>query len=281
MIDILYDTVIDALKILPFLFFTFLLIELFEHKMNEKTNRIIKKSGKYGPIIGSSLGIIPQCGFSVAATNLYVTKIISLGTLIAIYLSTSDEMLPILISTKINLKIIISILIIKWIIGIVVGIIIDLATKKVQSHEEKYELCIHDHCHCEKESIFLSALKHTMSTIIFVMIATFFVNFLFEYYGEEALSKLFLKNSILGPFLASLIGLIPSCAASVMLTELYLEGAIKLSSCIAGLLTSSGTAFLVLFKSNKNIKENIAILAIVYISGVLSGLLIEGITLFL
>ena len=275
MLDIVLDTCIDAIKILPFLFLTFFMVEYLEHKMNKKNQNWIQKAGKFGPIIGSSLGVAPQCGFSIAATNLYVTRIASLGTLIAIYLSTSDEMLPILLAQKIDFSTILAILFFKWIVGILVGMVIDFCLRKRRKEEIQYELCEHDHCHCERESVFFSSLKHTIGTFLYLVVITFMINVLFNYYGEEIFEKLFLKGSIFSPFLSSFLGLIPSCGASIMLTELYLEGAITFSSCIAGLLTGSGTAFLVLFKNNKSIKENILILAIVYGTGSCIGFLLE------
>lgn len=280
MTDIILDTLIDTLKLIPFLFITFLIIEVIEHKLNNKN--IISKSKKYGPLIGSFLGAIPQCGFSVMATNLYITRIITLGTLISIYLSTSDEMLPILISENINITTIIVIILIKVIFAIIYGIIIDLILSKKQRKQEKenYSICDEEHCHCEK-GIFIPALKHTLNITIFIMIITFIINIIFSFVGEDILSKILLKNSIFSPFITSLIGLIPNCASSVMLTELYINNAINVSSLISGLLTGSGAALLILFKSNKNIKENIKILFILYILGVLSGIILEifGITL--
>lgn len=280
MTDIILDTLIDTLKLIPFLFITFLIIEVIEHKLNNKN--IISKSKKYGPLIGSLLGAIPQCGFSVMATNLYITRIITLGTLISIYLSTSDEMLPILISENINITTIIVIILIKVIFAIIYGVIIDLILSKKQRKQEKenYSICDEEHCHCEK-GIFIPALKHTLNITIFIMIITFIINIIFSFVGEDILSKILLKNSIFSPFITSLIGLIPNCASSVMLTELYINNAINVSSLISGLLTGSGTALLILFKSNKNIKENIKILFILYILGVLSGIILElfGITL--
>jgi len=272
--EIITHTLLDGIKLLPFLFITFVLIELLEHKMNDKTKNIISKSGKFGPLLGSTLGVIPQCGFSVAATNLYVTRIISLGTLIAIYLSTSDEMLPILLSEKADLKTILTLLGIKWIVGIIFGFIIDFIFRKKEKIEI-HEMCEHDHCHCEDGNILLSSIKHTINTMIFIFISTFIINFLFHNYGEEHLSKLFLNDSIFTPFLASLIGLIPNCGSSVLLTELYIGGVINLPSVIAGLLTGSGVAILVLFKTNKDIKENIKIVSIIYFIGVIVGLLLQ------
>lgn len=276
MLDVIVDTLLDGLKLLPFLFLAFLIIELIEHKLSKKSKQLISKSNKFGPLIGSLLGVIPQCGFSVMATNLYVTRIISLGTLIAIYLSTSDEMLPILLSENADINGIIEILLIKFFIGLVCGFVIDLIYRNRKKEDKMtYDICDKEHCHCDKENLFVAAIKHTFNTLIFIMLISFVLNTLLYYVGEDSLAKIFLKNSIFGPFIASLVGLIPNCGASVMITELYLNNAISLGSTIAGLLTGSGVALLVLFKSNKNLKENFTILFIIYAIGVLSGMMIE------
>lgn len=281
MLDIIMDTLIDGVKLLPFLFIAFLLIELIEHKLSGKSKKAIVKSGKYGPIIGSLLGLFPQCGFSVMATNLYVTRIITLGTLISIYLSTSDEMLPILLSSNASIDTIIKLLSIKVIIGMSIGFIIDLVLRKRNKNmKTDYNICDHEHCHCEK-GIFKSALIHTFNTLLFIMIISFLLNILLEYKGTEFLSKLFFKNSVFGSFVSSLVGLIPNCGASVMITELYLNNAITFGSTVAGLLTGSGVAVLVLFKTNKDIKENLMILGIIYFVGALSGMIIDIIGMIL
>lgn len=276
MLDIIIDTIIDVLKLIPFLFIAFLLIEVLEHKLTNKNKNIITKSKKIGPVIGAFLGIIPQCGFSVMGTNLYITRIISLGTLFSIYLSTSDEMLPILISEKANIKIILQIILIKILFGMFYGVLIDLILRKRKKKQDKtnYEICDKEHCHCEK-GILLSSIKHTLNIVVFLFITTFIINIVFHYVGEDYLSKVLLKGTILGPFITSLIGLIPNCGASIILTELYLNNAISLSSLIAGLLTGSGTALIVLFKENKNMKENIFIICLLYTLGVISGLILE------
>lgn len=279
MIDIVMDTLIDGLKLIPFLFLTFLIIELIEHKINNKNKKLISKAGKTGPLVGSLLGLFPQCGFSVMATNLYVTRIVSLGTLISIYLSTSDEMLPILISSNADILIIIKILSLKFLIGMLSGFIIDFILRKKETKLD-YEICDDEHCHCEK-GIIHSTLIHTFTTLLFIIITSFILNILLEIIGEENLSKVFLKNSIFGPFTSSLIGLIPNCGASIMITELYLNNVISFGTTIAGLLTGSGVALLVLFKSNKNIKENLMILGIIYGIGSLSGVIIELIGMIL
>lgn len=282
MLDIILDSIMDTLKLLPFLFLAFLLIELIEHKLNTKSKKVITKSKNFGPFFGALLGAIPQCGFSVMATNLYVTKIITLGTLFSIYLSTSDEMLPILISKNASITLIIKIILIKILFGIIYGIIIDaiIEKRKLKKETVNYQICDSEHCHCE-EGIIKSAIKHTINISIFILITTFIISIAFNYIGQDFLSKIFLKKTIFGPFITSLIGLIPNCATSVMLTELYLNNAISFASLIGGLLTSSGSALLVLFKSNKNIKENISILLLLYIIGVVSGIIIEIIELLI
>lgn len=273
MLDVVIDTLKDSLKLIPFLFIVFLIMEFVEHKLSEKNKHILEKSGKTGPILGSILGAFPQCGFSVAATNLYASRIITLGTLISIYLSTSDEMLPILISKKADIKLILSIIIIKVILGMICGVVIDLIFRKKEK-EKVHELCEHDHCDCE-HSIIKSSLRHTLNIILFIFVMSFLLNTLIYFIGEENISRLFLKGSILCPFISSIIGLIPNCASSVIITELYLNGAITYGSMMAGLLTGSGVALMVLFKVNKNKKENFKIVGMIYSIGVIAGLIID------
>ena len=264
---------LDSIKLLPFLFIAFLLIEIIEHKFSKKANEVIGKSGKYGPIIGGLLGMVPQCGFSVMATNFYITRVISLGTLFSIYLATSDEMLPIMISHGVSYKVIVLILFVKFVTGFVFGYIIDFVFRK-KNYKFNYELCDKEHCDCE-HSLLKSSVKHTLSTFIYIIITTFVVTFLYEQFGESIVSKIFMKNSLFGPFVGSLVGLIPNCGASIALSELYLNSAVSFGTCIAGLLTGSGVAILVLFKSNKNIKENIFVVTTLYLIGVLVGIFIE------
>lgn len=280
MLDVILDTLLDGIKLLPFLFVAFLIIELIEHKMSNKNKKIITKAGKFSPIISSVLGIFPQCGFSVMATNLYVTRIISLGTLIAVYLSTSDEMLPILISEKADFSIILKIVGIKLVIAIVMGILIDFILNRKKGEEIDYHICDEDACHCN-QSIFKSSFIHTIKTLLFIMTITFILNSLFTFLGQDNLEKIFLKDSIFTPLIASLVGLIPNCASSIMLTELFLNHVLSFSSLIAGLLTGSGVAILVLFKTNKNIKENVFILGLIYFIGSFSGVLLEFLKIIL
>ncbi len=283
MIDIIIDTLLDSIKLIPFLFLAFLIIEAIEHKLSKKAENIIKKAGKFGPLVGSLLGLIPQCGFSVIATNFYITRIISLGTLIAIYLSTSDEMLPILLSQQAPLNIILKVLIIKFILGLISGYTIDfLYRQKALKQSAKYDICTEEHCGCHHDhSLLKSSLIHTGKTFSFLLIITFLLNIIFEYVGSHYLSKIFLKDSIFAPFISSLIGLIPNCGSSVLITELYLKGALSFGATIAGLLNNSGVAILFLFKSNKNKKENIKIVLITYLIGVIIGIFLDRLSLLI
>lgn len=277
MLDILVDTIIDSLKLLPFLFIAYLIMEYIEHKISDKSKEKIKKSGKFGPAIGSALGIFPQCGFSVAATNLYAARIITLGTLISVYLSTSDEMLPILISKAVPLNIIITILAIKFAIGMIYGFIIDFCIRlKNKSKEENkiVDICEEEHCHCEK-GILKSAIKHTINVFIYIFILTLLINIIVDMVGEDTLKNVMQGASIFEPIIAALIGLIPNCASSVIITELYLSEIITFGSLIAGLLVNAGAGILMLFRINKNIKENIKIVALLYILGMATGIVIN------
>lgn len=273
MLDVIVDTLLDGIKLIPFLFIAFLILELLEHKLSGKNKKIIEKSGKFGPIIGSMLGAFPQCGFSVAATNFYATRIITLGTLISIYLSTSDEMLPLLISEGVDIKLIIKVLGIKILIGMISGFIIDLIFRKKEKNHI-HDFCEEEHCNC-KNGVLISTIKHTLNITLFIIIISFILNTIIFYVGEDTLGNLIFRKKVLGPILSSLIGLIPNCASSVVITQLYLGNVISFGAMMSGLLTGSGVAILVLFKVNKNLKENLKILGIVYIIGVISGIIIE------
>lgn len=279
MLDVIYDTLIDSVKLLPFLFITYLLMEYLEHKTSEKSENFIKKAGKLGPLYGSILGVIPQCGFSAAASSLYAGRVISLGTLIAIFLSTSDEMLPILISEAAPLHIIAKILMVKLIIGMISGFIIDLVLRKHKNtsniNTNIENICEHDHCHCDKDGILKSSLKHTFNIFIYIIIISFIINIVIYFIGEENLANFIMNKPILGPILSGIIGLIPNCASSVILTKLYLSNVINVSTMISGLLVGSGVGLLILFKVNKNLKENIKITCLLYLIGVIFGILLE------
>ena len=295
MLEVIKDTLIDGIKILPFLFIAYLIMEYLEHKTGDKTRSLIKESGKLGPLFGGILGIFPQCGFSAAASNLYAGKIITMGTLIAVYLSTSDEMLPVLISENAPIGLILQILGVKLVIGIIAGFIIDLVgrvikkySKKEQVKEHKHHheeqsveeeighICEHEHCHCEKDGILKSSIKHSLSIFLFILIITFVLNTIVYLVGEDTIKNAISNMPIIvGPLISGIIGLIPNCAGSVILTELYLSEILSLGSMIGGLLVGSGIGILVLFRVNKNIKDNFKILGLLYLIGVICGLVID------
>ena len=279
--DVIIDTLIDTVRLLPFLFLTYLLMEYLEHRAADKMQEVIEKGGRLGPLFGGILGIVPQCGFSAAAANLYAGRVITLGTLIAIYLSTSDEMLPILLSEAdtVGAGTILKILALKAMTGIAAGFIVDLLIhRKQDAHEHIHDLCEHEHCHCgEGGSIWKSAVLHTLQIGFFILMITFILNTILFFFGEEALGKLFLNRPVAGELLAALVGLIPNCAASVVLTRLYLDGAMSFAACMSGLLTGAGVGSLILFRVNRNKRESIRILLLLYGIGVAAGLLLEAV----
>ena len=276
--ECLMDGLMDTIKLLPYLLITFILLELLEHKLSKKNEKVLAKNKKDGPILGGILGALPQCGFSAMASNLFSSRVITIGTLVAIFLSTSDEMLPIMLSEQVDIMLLIKIIGFKVLVGIIVGIIVDLILRKRESKKEETtisEICEHDNCHCEKDGIILSSIKHTLKIGLFILIANLGINMIIYYIGEDNLKDLLLNKNIFTYFLASLIGLIPNCASSVIMTELYLSDLITTGTLMAGLLTGSGLGILLLFKTNKNLKENLSILGIVYSVGVFIGIIVD------
>ena len=276
--DAILDSLIDTIKLIPFLLITYIIMEFIEHKTSHKTKDAIKKSGHFGPLIGGILGVVPQCGFSAAASSLYSARIITLGTLIAVFLSTSDEMLPILISEAVDVRIILSILGIKLAIAVVVGFLIDLFfRKKFETSEDELEikdLCEHEHCHCE-HGLFKSALKHTINITLYIFIISLVLNILIYFIGEDNLAHILNSTPIIGPIIASLVGLIPNCASSVIITQLYLSNVLNFATMIAGLLVNTGVGLLILFRTNKDLKENIKITVLLFAIGVIFGIIFD------
>lgn len=279
--DVLADAVIDTVKLLPFLYLTYLLMEYLEEKAQARTVALVKKTGRLGPLAGGAAGIIPQCGFSAAASSLYAGGVITLGTLLAIFLSTSDEMLPIFISETVPAGTIVKILLSKAVMAIVTGFTVDLLNRLrhlgKESGDERHihDLCEQDHCHCEEGNIFVSALRHTLQIALFIFILSLVIGFLIEIVGEETLGSILMNRPVTGVLLAGLVGLIPNCGASVMITELYLRGILGAGQMMAGLLVGAGVGLLVLFRSHRHVKKNLQIMCLLYASGVFWGLLIE------
>lgn len=278
--DTLLDTLLDSLMILPFLFLSYLLIEFIEHKSSKKIEKVLSTSGKYSKLAGALLGVIPQCGFSAVAANLFSGKMITMGTLIAVFLATSDEAIPVLISSPQMKKELLLILGIKIVIAVVFGTLVDFIFKSKETNKE-HEEHMHKHmeemckdCDCE-HSIFKSSLKHTLSIFAFLVGISLLINITIGLIGTELFEKIILSGSILQPFVASIIGLIPNCAASVFLSTLYVDGSISLGSIIAGLSTGAGVGGIVLLKTNKDLKENLKILGLVYLIGAICGIFID------
>lgn len=280
MVDIILDTAIDFIKLIPFLFITYLIMEWIEHNTFEGSQNLIKKSGKFGPVLGAILGVVPQCGFSAAGSTFYAGRVISMGTLIAIYMSTSDEMLPVMIAQSVPAIEIVKILAIKIACGMLGGYIIDLIIFPTRKHEilvDIDELCTDESCGCKGggHNILVPAIRHTLKTGLFILIVSFVLNVTLGFAGEEILGKFFTGIPFVENMIAAVVGLIPNCAASVALTTLYLEGAISFSAMISGLLAGAGVGVLVLFRVNNHQKENLRVLGLLYGFAVVLGFLIS------
>lgn len=290
-LDVCIDALFDTVKLLPFLFLTYLFMEYLEHKMKATSKLMVQKAGRFGPVIGGVLGVFPQCGFSAAASSFYAGGVISAGTLLAIFLSTSDEMLPIFISEAVSVSVILKILGLKVVLGAVSGFGIDflwkLGSRKRRAyqvhhhhhreHREKdiHDLCEHEHCHCEEGSILKSAFVHTMQIVFFIFLVSAIIGFLVEAVGQERIGGLITNQPVAGVFLAALIGMIPNCASSVIITQMYLSGILGTGQMMAGLLAGAGVGVLVLFRTNKGAKENLGITGILYGVSVFWGIVFE------
>ena len=275
--EVVLDALIDTLKIIPFLFLTYLLMEFIEHKASGRTVALLEKSGKAGPAIGGLLGALPQCAFSAVAANLYTGRVISLGTLIAVFLSTSDEMLPIMITTGASWKSIALILGYKLTVGIVVGFLIDIILHLLRRDKKEIdidEICDNDNCHCERGLLF-SALHHTLTISAFILAVTLVINGLVFFVGEEALGSVMSRIPVLSHLIAAIIGLIPGCATSVALTTLGLEGIISGGTMMAGLFSGAGVGVLILVRLNRRLKDNLIIMGLLVGVGFVFGLLFD------
>ena len=285
MMDVIIDTLIDSIKLIPFLYLTYLAMEFIEHKTSAKTKNMVKNSGKAGPLIGALLGAFPQCGFSTVASNLYAGRVITLGTLIAIFLSTSDEMIPVLLSENISIVTLLKIVGMKVVIGLIMGFAIDFVVKK--KRRTQYDMmmrignvCSRDMCGCGK-NIWLSALRHSVMVFAYIVVISFALNTVIFIIGEDTLGNIILNKPVIGPVISGLVGLIPNCAASVVITQLYLSNVMSLGAMMAGLLGGAGVGILVLFKENNNIRENLKILGLLYLCGVSWGIVIDLISIFI
>ncbi len=273
-IDAVTDSFMDSVKLLPFLFLTYLAMEYLEHKAGQKMQETIRSAGRGGPAIGGVLGIFPQCGFSTVASNLYAGRIITTGTLLAIFLSTSDEMLPIMISESVNMSVILKILAVKVVVALAAGFAVDFLCRRKQRKMQIEHLCEQHHCHCEN-GIWKSAVHHTVEIFLYIMVISLALNLLIGWIGEDVLGSLFLNRPVVGELVAALLGMIPNCASSVAITQLYLNGVLSAGAMIAGLLSGSGVGLLVLFRVNDDHRENCRILGLLYGIGVAGGIAVN------
>lgn len=308
--DALKDALLDTIMVLPVLYLAYLLVSYFSHNDNEKYSKILHKTNKAGPVIGALLGSIPQCGFSSVMSSLYSKKIVTAGTLLAVFVATSDEALPLMISKPEYIPKLLLLMAIKIVYAIIVGYLVDwtirLITRKKpkleQYHDANENLCAceggdeaetshnhechhahedkcghtHSHSHCCATNIFLDALKHTLIIIAYVFTATLIINIIEGYVGLDGIAQFFARNKYLQVLLASLIGLIPNCVASVFLTEMYMSGILMFPALVAGLSASAGVGFIVLLTANrKNIKANILIIVAQFFFALLIGFILS------
>lgn len=272
MLEIILDAVLDALKTLPFLFGAYLLMELLEHRRSGRQPAMLRKLGPAG---GAVLGCVPQCGFSVAAANLYAARFITPGTLLAVFLATSDEAVLILLSRPHALPEVARLLGVKLVAAMAFGFLVDLFLHRFfpTTGPDAHQLCEEAHCGCDGHGIVKPALKHTVRIFLFLLAINLLLGLTLSAIGEEALSRLLLSGSALQPLLTALLGFIPNCAASVLLTELYLSGALSFGSAVAGLCTGAGLGLAVLFRVNRPLRENFSLAGLLYAGAVITGIL--------
>ena len=354
LIDILLDAGKDTLSLVPFLLVTYLALETLEHVAGDRVNGAIKRAGAAGPVVGSLLGIVPQCGFSAMAATLYAGRVVTLGTLVAVFLSTSDEMLPLLLAEQVPVQTMAMLLVSKALIALITGFIVDAAIRALRrnarahaairrtvlgaaanpahvncAHDDHtggdiidevaeagvsadhiHELCERDHCGCDEDegehghghehhhdyghadehhhdhghshegapvlSIIRSAISHTVQVSVFIFLVTLILVAVLETFGESAIEQFLRGNEMLAVLGSALVGLIPNCSASVVITQLYLEGALQLAPMLAGTLISAGVGYLVLFRTNRSARENALFLVMMYVIGAGWGLILSA-----
>lgn len=262
---------IETLKMVPILFLAYLFMEWLEYADEGKMATFVKKSRRFGPLFGSGLGLIPQCGFSGAIASMYAAGTVTLGTLLAVMLTTSDEMLPMLISAKFSGLAILLILAAKFIIGLIVGFTADIILRKKNAEKEQdiHSFCEREHCDCD-DGIFVSALKHTLKITLIILVISIILHFLVDSIPESTF-KAILNFPVLSEIFASLIGLIPNCAVSVLFTKLYIDGALGIGPLLCALLSNGGIGLLVLYRTNPDRKLNLIITLVLFLSALLFG----------
>lgn len=271
--EVVVHAMLETLTLIPFLFLAYLFMEFIEHKAKDRAKSVMEKAGKLGPLVGGALGVLPQCGFSAAAANLYTGRVISIGTLVAVFLSTSDEMLPILIAGNVDGTVLLSIIIYKVAVAVIAGFAVDIAFRLIRGRSDDvaiHDMCEDEGCHCE-DGIFRSALKHTGSVTLSCFLIILGLNSLLFFVPTEAIAAIIPDIPVLSHLICAIVGLIPNCAASVALSQLALKGVITVGEMLAGLFAGAGVGVLILFKMNKNMRENLIILGIVVAFGAIFG----------
>ena len=271
----------DTLHLLPFLYVTYVVMEALERYASDKIHVLIQRGGSWGAVIGALCGVFPQCGFSAAAATLYSAGVISMGTVLSVFLSTSDELLPIFVAEGVGASKIVTILGLKVIIGMIVGLIVDFYLR--YHHEQHvdtdhiHDLCEAEHCDCDDghTSIWLAAFKHTVMVSIFIYVATAIMAFIFHAFGEDAITQFMIAHKNMSVVISALVGLIPNCAASVLISQLYIDGVLSFAAMMSGLLVAAGVGLLVLFRTNRDMKNNVKIVGILFVAGVFSGFILQ------
>lgn len=307
--EFVLGVVIDALKdtaeLIPFLFATYVVISLLDLFASDKTTAAIQRAGHAGPLIGGVLGVVPQCGFSAMGASLYADRIVSLGTFVAVILSTSDEMLPLLLAEHVEVGLLARILVTKAVLGVILGFATDLVLRAVlgrtslagvdesDAGEEQDEDAEFDpsayscDCGCGEPLtrgqtawwVVVNSAYRTFQVVVFIFVVSVLLNALIALVGEDALASFLSGNAVVATLVSGLVGLVPNCAASVVLTQLYIDGVLGFAPMIAGTLVAGGAGYLVLFRMNGNMRENAAIVGIVYALGVCAGLIMLGLGL--
>ncbi len=279
------DTIKDTLTLIPFLFLTYIAMEWLERRTEDQSVDLLARIGKFGHVAGAGIGLIPQCGFSAAAASLYSGGVITAGTLMAVFLSTSDEMLPIFLSSSVGAGTIGKILAAKFVIALISGIMVDLIAGLVHHKSETkhiHDLCEREHCGCEDEEggILHSALIHTLKITGFIFVISLILSLLMEFIGEGVMASFLTDAPIAGTIVTAVIGLIPNCAASVVIAQMYLEGLLTCGQLMSGLLVGAGVGLLVLVRTNNKSRENAKVIGTLLALGIAWGILIDmlGIT---
>lgn len=304
-LDVVIDTLKDTAELIPFLFATYVVISLLDLFASDKTTAAIQRAGHAGPLIGGVLGVVPQCGFSAMGASLYADRIVSLGTFVAVILSTSDEMLPLLLAEHVEVGLLARILVTKAALGVILGFAIDLVLRVVlgrtslagvdesDAGEEQDEDAEFDpsayscDCGCGEPLtrgqtawwVVANSAYRTFQVVVFIFVVSVLLNALIALVGEDALASFLSGNAVVATLVSGLVGLVPNCAASVVLTQLYIDGVLGFAPMIAGTLVAGGAGYLVLFRMNGSMRENAAIVGIVYALGVCAGLVMLGLGL--